>query len=201
MKRLVVATAVCLLVALGVAGLQAWEPRRPDLTGLAREEVLTLDASTRATFLRVVDDHLQTAPERVGNTFLTQERPELDPRMFCHEELVEIRRKSANAYLVGVVAMCEEFARSGDALLSGTGFRVPLLVTLEAAGGRFEVRHVREAGDGAENLPSIRAMFSPDGAPRAHELGGHGSPGLAERTGDEARRAFGLPSTAKIIHP
>ncbi|MER5647799.1 hypothetical protein [Streptosporangium sp. NPDC002524] len=200
MKRLVVA-AVCLPIVLGVVGWWALESRRPDLTGLAREEVLTLDASTRATFLRVIDDYLRTAPERVGNTFLAQEKPELDPRTFCHEDLVEIRRKSANAYLVGVVATCEEFARSGDVLLTGTGFRSPLLVTLEATGGRFEVRHVEEPGDGAMNLPSVRAMFSPDGAPRAHELSGNGSPGLTESTRDEARRAFGLPPTAKITHP
>ncbi|MEU4540118.1 hypothetical protein AB0G15_35290 [Streptosporangium sp. NPDC023825] len=202
MKRLVVtAAAICLLIVLGAAGLWALESRESDRTGLAREEILTLDASTRATFLQVVDDHLQTAPERVGDTFLTDEKPELGPRTFCHEDLIEIRRKSANAYLVGVVATCEEFARSGDTLLSGTGFRSPLLVTLEAAKGRFEVRHVEETGDGSMNLPSIRAMFSPEGAPRAHELSGYGSPDLPEGTGDEARLAFGLPLTAKIVHP
>ncbi|WP_436761694.1 hypothetical protein [Streptosporangium sp. V21-05] len=198
MKRLVVtAVAICLLIVLGAAGWWTLESRGPDRTGLAREEILTLDASTRATFLQVVD-HLQTAPERVGNTFLTDEKPELGPRTFCHEVLIEIRRKSANAYLVGVVATCEEFARSGDALLSGTGFRSPLLVTLEATKGRFEVRYVEETGDGSNHLPSIRKMFSADAATRALDISNYGPPGLPRGTGDEARRAFGLPPTAKI---
>ncbi|SPL93750.1 unnamed protein product [[Actinomadura] parvosata subsp. kistnae] len=169
------------------------------MVGAAGEEVLRVGSATRAALLDAADRHLETDPARIGHYLLTAERPELRPRVFCREEFVEVRRKGSYL-LLGVVAACEELARSGTRLLGGTGFRSALLLTVgRDDGGRFTVREVEEPLDGDGNLPSIRAMFSPEGAQRAVELQEDGA-GAHRAIAGEACRVFGLPAGTAVTY-
>ncbi|WP_433367458.1 hypothetical protein [Streptosporangium sp. CA-115845] len=118
--------------------------------------------------------------------------------MFCHEEFVEVRRTSSQL-LLGVVAVCEELARSGTLLVGGTGYRTSLLLTVESVNGGFTVRQVEEPLDGDLNIPSVREMFSPGGAPRALELAATGSD-MHDVVREEAREVFGLPSDTDVTY-
>ena len=95
---------------------------------------------------------------------------------------------------------CEELARSGNNLVTGTGYGAPQLLTMESVNGRFNVQHVDQPLDGSANIPTTRTMFSPAGAPRALELVGAGSD-LEDGNRKEARKTFGLPPDAKVVFP
>ncbi|GII52432.1 hypothetical protein Pth03_08210 [Planotetraspora thailandica] len=186
---------VVLLLAVGGAVLLVPRLSKPDLAGTAREQVVTVDPPTRTVLMEAADHFLETDPGRNEHNFLAAEKPDLRPRVFCREELIEVRRKDPQL-LVGLMAWCEELARSGGTLTLGSGYAVPLLLTMESVGGRYAVRDVEEPLDGEANIPTTRAMFSPEGAPRAIELASAGSDMKGVRA--EARKAFGLPPDAPI---
>ncbi|WP_030918214.1 hypothetical protein [Streptosporangium amethystogenes] len=184
-----------------VVAVVAWsvlQPRWPDVAGTAKEEIVSVDSSTRAAFLEAADRFLETDPDRVGNYVLASDRPDLSPRVFCHEEFVEVRRKNRQL-LLGIVAACQELARSGPLLVGGSGYRTVLLLTVESVDGRLTVRQVEEPLDGDLNIPSVREMFSPRGAPRALELVATGS-GMHDVVEEEAREVFGLPSDTDVTY-
>ncbi|WP_433245910.1 hypothetical protein ACQPYK_44300 [Streptosporangium sp. CA-135522] len=187
-------------VALVVAAV-AWSALQPfwsDVAGTAKEEVVSVDSSTREALLEAADRFLETDPDRVGSYALANDRPDLSPRVFCHEEFIEVRRKSSQL-LLGIVAACEELARSGTLLVGGSGYRTSLLLTVESVDGRLTIRQVEEASDGDLNVPSVREMFSPRGAPRALELAATGSD-MHSVVREEAREAFGLPADADVTY-
>ncbi|MBT2231777.1 hypothetical protein [Nonomuraea sp. NEAU-A123] len=187
-------------VVLAIAGTVWVVPRlfASDVAGTAPEEVISVNPGMRATLLEVADRYLEKDSDRVG-VVLASERPELNPKMFCHEELIEVRRRD-HQLLLGLVAGCEELARSGNVLIEGGGAILPLLLTVQPADGRFSVVHVQESEDGALYSSSIRKMFSPDGAPRALELSGDGRE-TSEAVREEARWVFGLPLDAPVTIP
>ncbi|WP_433412237.1 hypothetical protein ACQP1V_24980 [Microtetraspora malaysiensis] len=199
LSRRPLAWAIVVLVLAVVAGGIVMIPRLsgPDLAGTAQEQVISVDSSTRSALMEAADHFLETDPARNKGSFLATDKPALHPRMFCHEDLIEVRRKDPRL-LVGLMAWCEELARSGDKLVAGSGYGVPLLLTMQSVNGRFTVQHVDEPGDGDANIPTIRAMFSPEGAPRAIELAGAGSD-MEKGIRQEARRTFGLPPDAKVV--
>lgn len=191
-----VSAAVALVVA--VVAWSALQPSWSDATGTAGEEVVSVDSSTREALLEAADRFLETDPDRVGSYVLVSGRPDLSPRVFCHEEFVEVRRKSSQL-LLGIVAACEELARSGTLLVGGSGYRTSLLLTVEPGDGRLTVRQVKEPLDGDLNVPSVRELFSPLGAPRALELAATGSE-MHDVVEEEAREAFGLPSDTDVTY-
>ncbi|TYB56364.1 hypothetical protein FXF51_43835 [Nonomuraea sp. PA05] len=168
----------------------------PDATGEATEEVLEVGSAKRAALMAAADRFLETDPRRNAHNVLAEEMPELGPRTFCREEFVEVRRKDPRL-LLGIVAACEEYARHGGVLVTGSGFRAPLLLTVEPAGKGFVVRAVEEPLDGDMNWPSVRTMFSPGGAPRALDLQAEGSY-LHRAIEEDARRAWGLPEGTEV---
>ncbi|MEV7804593.1 hypothetical protein AB0O28_16755 [Microbispora sp. NPDC088329] len=198
LSRRPLAWAILVLV-VAVAGGVVLIPRLsgPDLPGTASEQVISVDSSTRTALMATADHFLETDSVRNEGNYLAAAQSALHPRMFCEEDLIEVRRKDARL-LVGLVARCEELARSGDKLVSGTGYGVPLLLTMESVNGRFAVRHVDEPADGAEYASSTRALFSPEGAPRAIELAGAGWD-MENSIYPEARRTFGLPPDARVV--
>ncbi|GAA4936237.1 hypothetical protein GCM10023334_045090 [Nonomuraea thailandensis] len=205
-RRRAVWAGAALAVAVAAIALPDRGSFRAGVTGTAVEEVLRVDSATRAALLEAADRHLETDPGRVGQYLLITERPELRPRVFCREEFVEVRRKDPHL-LLGVVAACLELARSGAGLVGGSGFHSPLLLTVERAGERageqagerFAVREVEEPLDGDMNLPSIRRMFSPEGAPRAVDLEAGGRE-TQQALDDEACRVFGLPAGTEVTY-
>lgn len=196
------AWAIGVLVPAVVAGgvVMILRLSGPDLTGTAQEQVISVDSSTRSALMEAADHFLETDPARNKGNLLATDKPALHPRMFCHEDLIEVRRKDPQLLLVGLMAWCEELARSGEKLVAGSGYGVPLLLTMQSVNGGFTVQHVDEPADGDENIPTTRAMFSPEGAPRAIELAGAESD-LEKGIREEARRTFGLPPDAKALLP
>lgn len=166
--------------------------------GTAPEEVVSVGSAMRATLLEVADRYLEKNSARVG-TVLASEKPELNPKLFCDEELIEVRRRDPQL-LLGLVAWCEELARSGNVLIEGGGAITPLLLAVQPADGHFSVVQVKESEDGALSVPSIRKMFSPDGAPQALELSGAGRE-TSDALREEARWTFGLPLDAPVTFP
>ncbi|GAA2213053.1 hypothetical protein GCM10009850_085150 [Nonomuraea monospora] len=164
----------------------------PDATGKATEEVLEVGSAKRAALMAAADRFLETDPRRNAYNVLAKEMPELGPRTFCREEFIEVRRKDPRLLLLGIVAACQEYARRGGVLVTGSGFRSPLLLTVEPVGAGFAVREVEEPLDGDMNWPTVRAMFSPGGAPRALDLQAEGAY-LHRAIEADARRAWGLP--------
>ncbi|GII30128.1 hypothetical protein [Planotetraspora mira] len=192
--------AIFALVA-AIAGAFVLVPRLsgPDYAGTAEEEVISVDSSTRTALMEAADRFLEADPRLNEGDLLAADEPGLNPRVFCHEDLIEVRRKGPRL-LVGVMTWCEELARRGNRLVSGTGYGAPQLLTMESVNGRFTVQHVDEPTDGEANISTTRAMFSPEGAPRAIEMAGAGwdpENGIYE----EARRTFGLPPDAKVVNP
>lgn len=186
-------------VILAIAGAVRAVPRLFESdAGTAPEKVISVGSAMRATLLEVADRYLEKNSERIG-TVLASEKPELHPKMFCHEELIEVRRRDPQL-LLGLVAWCEELARTGNVLIEGGGAIIPLLLTVQPADGHFSVVNVQESEDGALYASSIRKMFSPDGAPQALKLAGAGRE-TSEALREEARWTFGLPLDAPVTFP
>jgi hypothetical protein len=63
-------------------------------------------------------------------------RPELGPRWFSVEHVIETRRPG-DEVRVGMAALCEEYARDGSTLLTGSGERAAKVVDLVGRGSRL----------------------------------------------------------------
>ncbi|MFD1933467.1 MULTISPECIES: hypothetical protein [Nonomuraea] len=183
-RKGVVLVLLAMAVIVTAAIVVAWRGRRPDWTGQASERVVRLDERARADLMAVIDGHLENHDTAGG--LLAETRPELRPRTFCHEELVEVRQ-GGDGLLAGVVAACSELAPEAGALVEGTGYVTAILLTVRD--GR--VLRAEPAQDGSAHLPSIRAMFSPEGAPRAMDLLMRPAR-LAESTEAAAKKWYGL---------
>lgn len=195
------ATWAIVALALVVAGAVLLVPRLsgPDVAGTAQEEVISVDSPTRTALMEAADHFLETDPGLNQGNYLATTQPALKPRVFCREDLIEVRRKDPRL-LVGLMTWCEELARSGNNLVTGTGYGTPQLLTMESVNGRFTVQHVDQPPDGSGNTATTRTMFSPAGAPRALELEGAGSD-LEEGIRKEARKTFELQPDAKVVFP
>ncbi|GAA3094609.1 hypothetical protein [Streptosporangium carneum] len=186
-------------LALGIAGWMIWQLQTPDSTGLAREQVVAVGPKTRAALMDAVDQYLETTdPKREKPQVLAALKPELKPRMFCHEDLVEVRQKSENQQLVGLGASCEEYALVGRKLLASSQYKNLALLTVDSTGGRYQVVEIQEALEGDLLRSSVREMFSAEGAPRALEISGSDFAALSEANRVEGRKTFGLPPNAEI---
>ncbi|MER7130400.1 hypothetical protein [Streptosporangium saharense] len=187
------------VLVLGVAGWMIWQLQEPDSTGLAREPVVVIGQKTRASLLAAVDQYLETAdPKREKPQVLAALKPELKPKMICHENLIEVRQKSESQQLVGIAASCEEYAKIGQKLLASSQYKNLSLLTVEAAGETYRVVDIQEALEGDLLRSSVREMFSAEAAPRALEIGETGFSALSAENQVEGRKVFGLPQDAEI---
>ncbi|MEV7007078.1 hypothetical protein [Streptosporangium sp. NPDC051022] len=201
MKSLPLASGILgATLALGIAGWMIWQLQEPDSAGLAREPVAVIGQKTRAALLEAVDTYLETTtdPKREKPQVLAALRPDLKPKMFCHEELIEVRQKSENQQLAGLAASCEEYARTGKQLLASSQYKNLALLTMDTTGGRYQVLDIQEALEGDLLRSSVREMFSAEGAPRALEISASDFSALTEENRVEGRKTFGLPADAGI---
>ncbi|MBC6457127.1 hypothetical protein [Actinomadura sp. HBU206391] len=147
----------------------------------------------RAELTPVIRQHLETRDDHGG---ALAERPESKSRWFCQVHLIETRRGGPEL-LAGIAAHCSEYARRGSALLQGTGFSVPALITLRSRDGSYEVTEMREGGK-LNGDPDYRRTFTKVGKAEFLRIEQHGYPETAERPLDRARRAYGLPPNAPV---
>lgn len=160
---------------------------------LGRTSPPVVDKAQEQSMLPAIHEQLERGP---WEGMLRSARPDLVPRWFCSEHVIEIRPDGPTS-LVGLQARCQEFGRDGGSLVEGSGESGPQLVTLLGDPGNYRVGQVRHARDGSEFTTSVRQMFSPAGAAEALRLEGNASGVLADPA-VEARRLFGLPPDAPI---
>jgi hypothetical protein len=177
-SRRAVIAAVGVLAAVGVVWL---------VVDLAPPSV---DDELAASVVPAIDEELERAGPWTG--LLTTECPELGPRWFCVEHVIEIQ-EAGSRLTVGVAALCEEYARDGDVLVIGSGEHAPKVVDLVAEGDGYRVTGVDTAPDGGARDWWLAHGFSEDGARYLERSGTSG-----ESTAPEAREAFGLPSDAPV---
>jgi hypothetical protein len=144
-----------------------------------------VDSGLAAAVLPVIDEELERGP---WPGLLSNARPELEPRWFCVEHVVETRRPG-NEVRVGLTALCEEYARDGATLLTGSGERVAKVVDLVVAATGYRVIGIDAAPDGPFQDWWLAHGFTETGARQANELLLAG-----ETTAPQARQAFGLPN-------
>lgn len=141
-----------------------------------------------------LDDDLAAAVTPAVDAKLTSPlwRGALGGTWFCTEEIVEIR-PDGDRLKVGLGAHCGEFARNGDGLVTGSGWRAPVVVTVARTEGGYTALTAEQAMDGAAYEPWVERTFSRAGAKQVLRRGNwDGLPDPA----DKARAAFGLPGNA-----
>ncbi|MFA1549179.1 hypothetical protein [Actinomadura chokoriensis] len=181
-KRWLAVVGVGVVVAGLVVWRQSWRvwPPAPHV-----------DQRLAGAALPVIDRYLQGGHAVVWRSSLPAR---LRPRWFCAEDPIETRRRGS-LVRVSLDAVCQDYARDGDALVTQAGVRTALLVTLDHRGEVPTVRHVAHAVDGAGFSPSLERMFSARAFAeydRRRRLGtGPDAPDA------EAARAFGLPAGAR----
>lgn len=155
-----------------------------------------VDAALERSVLPVVHDYLMNAPfvsGGPGTGMLQQSYPDLDPRWFGSERVIESRMVETRLRL-GLVVYHAEFGHRGGTLVEGTGSLIPVVVTLSEVSGRYTVRTAEPAPDSPYFGPWVKRNFSPAGAHRVIDDGTSDLSSPAE----QARRAFGLPADAPI---
>jgi hypothetical protein len=168
------------LVVVVVGGVTCWS--------LGREQP-PMDDALWSSVRPVIHEQLPLAPE-VATTGILAATGHDRARWFCAEKPIEIRRED-DAIRVGMIAHCEEYGQRDGALLTGSGTRGAMVVTVTGEPGAYRLAAVRWASDGASHESSIREMFTPAGAREALAAeGGGGSPDSAG-VADTARRHFG----------
>lgn len=144
----------------------------------------SVDSGLAAEVLPAIDAELERGP---WPGLLSSARPELGPRWFCVEHVIEIRR-SGNQVRVGVTALCEEYAREGKTLLTGSGEHAAKVVDLVAEAGGYRVTRVDAAPDGPVRDWWLAHGFSDAGVRQANE-----PLSTDDTTAPQACEAFGLP--------
>ena len=173
-KRMALAAVLAVLGLLGWLVIE-WYPA-PEV-----------DAELAEVVLPLIDEQLERGP---WPGLLTTARPDLKPRWFCAEQVIETRRDGA-VLRVGLVALCVEYGRLDDALLEGSGERSPKLAVLTGGPDRWEVIRVESPPDGHAATEWEREHFSPAATKRLdrHE----GAPAQSDDIAAQARLVFGLP--------
>ncbi|MFG2087768.1 MULTISPECIES: hypothetical protein [unclassified Spirillospora] len=146
-----------------------------------------VDRHLTGDVLPVIDRYLESGRAVVWPSSLPAR---LSPRWFCAEDPIETERRGPQVR-VSLEVMCNDYAREGGDLVTHTGTRTPLLVTLDHRGDVPVVQDVAEPVDGAGFRPSLERMFSARGVAefdRRHRRGNG-----VDAPDAEAARAFGLP--------
>lgn len=175
-------------LAIAVAALGWW------LLAGRDEPAPAVDPALERAVLPVIDAHLSQGPWR---GVLSHRHP--GAAWYCSVDVIELRHVGGELK-AGVDALCQEYVRSGDKLLAGSGEHAPMLVTLSGNPDHYEVRHVETAHDGDAHWPSIQRMFSEAGQTELQRRQGRSSPHLADPV-VEARQAVGLPPDAPVEFP
>ncbi|RJL30362.1 hypothetical protein [Bailinhaonella thermotolerans] len=188
-----------LLVALVTAGALTSCAQPPPSAVAPVPVAERVDDRTRRALVRAAERYLEGDPAQTADGLLATRHSYLQPRTFCRVEFIETRRVAA-ARLLAVYAFCEELARSGEALMVGSGFaRLYLFSLHETPSGRFQVRDAQFPPDGPDYHAWITRAFTPPAVHRALRLD-HGGTN-SDLLHAQARRVFGLPAYAPAVYP
>jgi hypothetical protein len=152
-----------------------------------------VDKDLERAVLPVIDGRLRQGPWK---GMLATVRPDAQPKWFCAEHVIEMRHEGSELK-VGLTAVCEEYGRSGDSLVMGSGSSQPYLVTLAGGAGHYQVQGVEQAKDGSGFGASVKRMFSPAGYVEFQRR----QNGSRQEEADlriEAKATFGLPPDAPV---
>ncbi|MCH6159869.1 hypothetical protein [Streptomyces marispadix] len=183
--------AVAWTGAAVVVGVLAWS----QLPAHYRTGAPEVDPQLRRAIQPVVHDALLDSLRKEPHGYQQTRRSELKPRWFCVERIIEIRHQRGELR-AGVQSDCEEFARSGDHLLAGTGEVVPWIFRIKKDSDGYRVLGKETGPDGAGSGEWIDREFSEAGAAELDD--GPGWTGDAEIEA-VARRHFDLPADAKVV--
>ncbi len=153
------------------------------------DEMPTVDDAVVHDALPPIDEHLRAN----AWTGVLADSGFTDVRWVCTRKVIETR-PDGDRVKVGLVANCDEVAREGGGLVTGSGFRQPMVYLVERAQGGYRVLDREVAKDGSAYSPSVKAMFSWMGARRVLEGSTPDDPATA------APAAFGLPDGTPV-HP
>lgn len=181
-RRLMIgAVIVGSVLALGATAVAGWRrAHRPHLDAQARRSV------------PVVERYLATKPGGAW-TGMPDAGSQRRARWLCTVAPIE-SAVHGDRMSMGVWATCGEYARQDDHLVTGAGYASPIRVTLVGHGGAWTARHAEHPDLGAGFAPSIRRMFTADGARVALDMSGGPYPGSDAK----ARAVFGLPAEAPV---
>jgi hypothetical protein len=151
------------------------------------DEMPTVDDAVVRDALPSIDEHLR------GNTWtgVLADSGLSGVRWVCTQKVIETR-PDGDRVKVGLVANCDEVARQGGGLVTGSGFRQPMVYLVEHAQDGYRVLDRELAKDGAAYSPSVKAMFSWMGARRVLDGSGPDDPATI------APAAFGLPDGTPV---
>jgi len=181
--------AGCGALAAVVGGVFVANPMRPPLPDVNH-------AQARA-MLPAIEKYLDSpAGGNLRGGVLAVHHPKLKPRTFCTAAIIEIRR-AGSRWRVGMVTWCEEYARQGHALVSGTaGGGYEVMVLAGAAGGHYRVvSAVSDFGPPAPDPGWVNRHFS-RGA--AREINSGHFPGPPDPVA-QAGRFFGFPPGTQAV--
>ncbi|WP_409496607.1 hypothetical protein [Amycolatopsis sp. cmx-11-12] len=152
------------------------------------DEMPTVDDAVAREALPPIDEHLRAN----GWTGTLADSGLPDVRWVCTQKVIETR-PDGDRVKVGLVASCDEVAKEGGGLVTGSGFRRrPMVYRVERTPDGYRVLDRELAKDGAGYSPSVKAMFSWVGARRVL----HGASPDSPETVSPA--AFGLPGGTPV---
>lgn len=175
-----VVASAALITGLGVGFAEWREPGKPHV-----------DPHLQTELTPVIQRHLETRVDH-GGALTSAAKPE--GRWFCDLRMVETRRRGPDV-LAGIYAHCEELARRGQGMVTGTSFMAPMLITLRSGA----VTKVEKPMDGAGYGPGIDRMFTEEGEHAVFEMTGSGFSD-EETLRARAKRMYGLPPAAPVAN-
>jgi len=152
------------------------------------DEMPTVDDAVAREALPPIDEHLRANgwSGRLAGLGLA------DVRWVCTQKVIETR-PDGERVKIGLVASCDEVAKEGNGLVTGSGFRrQPMVYRVERTPDGYRVLDRQLAMDGAGHSPSIKAMFSWVGARRVLDGASPDDPKSVSAA------AFGLPEDTPV---
>jgi hypothetical protein len=128
---------------------------------------------------------------------LAESYPQLHSRVFCTATIIEIR-PDGRRWRVGMVTACEEYARRGHTLLTGTGGGSDEVMVLARAAGRYRV--VSAVSDNEPIAPDPGWIDRHFSRAAAYEIN-YGTWPAPSDPAVLARRAFGFPPGTPAVNP
>lgn len=152
------------------------------------DEMPTVDDAVVREALPSIDEHLRA---NAWSGLLASNSGLADIRWVCTQKVIETR-PDGDRVKVGLVANCDEYGRESGGLVTGSGFRQPMVYLVEHADQGYRVLDRELAKDGAAYSPSVKAMFSWIGSRRVLDGASPEDPATV------APAAFGLPDGTPV---
>ncbi|MFC3454733.1 hypothetical protein [Amycolatopsis speibonae] len=152
------------------------------------DEMPTVNDAVAREALPPIDEHLRAH----GWTGTLAGSGLADVRWVCTQKVIETRTDGERAK-IGLVASCDEVAKEGGGLVTGSGFRrLPMVYRVERTPDGYRVLDRELAKDGSGYAPSVKAMFSWVGARRVIDGASPDGPETVTPA------AFGLPDSTPV---